>query len=216
MPALPQLVIVGAGGFGRETLAWARQSIQFEREWTIKGFLDDNVEALAGKSTPAPMLGRIEDYQPRADEVYICAIGIPAVKRDRMQLLLQRGAQFTRLVHRTAVIGDNVELFPGVILCPYSVASANNRLGMGVALNLHATVDHDASVDDWSQVNCHCDLTAAVRLGKEVFLGSRVSIIPTVSVGDGAYIGAGSVVTRDIPPGAKAYGVPARVVGNVR
>lgn len=212
MKSLPQLVIIGAGGFGREMLAWARQSIQYERDWVIKGFIDDNLDALAGKNTPAPVLGRIRDHQPTSDEVFICAIGIPAIKRKVCELLLGRGAQFTRLFHRTAVIGDNVELAEGAVLCPYTVVSGNNRLGRSVAINLHSSVDHDATVDDWSQINCHCDLTGAVKVGREVFLGSSVAIIPGVSVGDGAYIGAGAVVLRDVPVGAKVFGVPARQV----
>lgn len=208
---MTELVIIGAGGFGREVLSWARECVIHGQEWTIKGFIDDNIDALREKRTPARVLSTVADYQPQPGDVFICAVGVPALKRRCAELILGRGGRFTRVIHRTAVIGDNVEMADGVIMCPYSVASANNRLGFGVALNLHATVDHDATVDDWSQINCHCDLTAAVQVGKEVFLGSRVSVIPGVKVGDGAYIGAGSVVTRDIPPGAKAYGVPARV-----
>lgn len=210
MSLIPKLVIVGAGGFGRELLAWARQSVQFERDWTIKGFIDDNLHALDEKHTSARLLGRIGDHQPAPDEVFICALGVPAFKRQCCELLLSRGARFTQLFHRTAVIGDNVELADGVVLCPFTVVSANNRLGRGVAINLHSSVDHDASVDDWSQVNCHCDLTGAVKVGKEVFFGSSVCIIPGVKVGDRAYIGAGSVVLRDVPAGAKVFGVPAR------
>jgi sugar O-acyltransferase (sialic acid O-acetyltransferase NeuD family) len=209
------LIIIGAGGFGREMLAWARQSVQYERDWTIKGFIDDNLAALEGKGTQAPVLSTIADYEPRDEDVFICAMGVPAYKRRCCELLLGRGAKFSQLFHRTAVIGDNVEMGAGVVLCPYSVVSANNRLGRSVALSLHATVDHDACVDDYSQINCHCDLTAAVKIGKEVFLGSRVSVIPGVSIGDGAYVGAGAVVTRDVPAGVKAYGVPARVMGKV-
>lgn len=210
MATLPQLVIVGAGGFGREMLAWARQSTQFGREWTIKGFIDDNRHALDGKNTPGRVLGSISDYEPASDEVFICALGVPAVKRKVCEQLIGRGARFTRLFHRTAVLGDNVDMAEGVVLCPFSVVSANNRLGKSVAINLHASIDHDAVVDDWSQINCHCDLTAAVKIGREVFLGSSVAIIPGVSVGDGAYVGAGAVVLRDVPPGAKVFGVPAR------
>jgi sugar O-acyltransferase (sialic acid O-acetyltransferase NeuD family) len=210
MGALRKLVILGAGGFGREVVAWARQSVQFEREWTVKGLIDDNPQALAGKNVSVPLLGSIQDYQPSEGEVFICAIGIPAIKRRCCELLLSRGARFTQLIHRTAVMGDNVDLAEGVVLCPYSVVSANNRLGRCVAINLHSSVDHDACVDDWSQVNCHCDLTAAVQVGREVFIGSSVSIIPNVRIGDGAYIGAGSVVLRDVPPQAKVFGVPAR------
>ena len=213
MPALPKLVIIGAGGFGREMLAWAEQSVQVGSEWEIKGFIDDNMNALLGKSTPGKLLGSIADYQPGSDEVFICAIGVPAIKRECSELIASRGGRFAQLFHRTAVLGHNVEMAEGVILCPYAVASANNRLGRGVALNLHASVDHDASVGDWTQVNCHCDLTASVQVGNEVFFGSRVSVIPNVKIGDRAYIGAGSVVLRDIGSGHRVVGVPARRIG---
>jgi len=213
MAALPKLVVVGAGGFGREMVAWARQSIQVGVEWEFKGLIDDDLDALTGKNTPAPLLGRISDYQPRSDEVFICAMGIPAVKRKIMEALMARGAVFSQLIHRTAIIGDNVEMAAGVVMCPFSVASANNRLGVGVALNLHTTVDHDATVDDWSQINCHCDLTAAVRIGKEVFLGSSVSVIPGITIGDRAYVGAGSVVHRNVAADTKVVGCPARRIG---
>ena len=213
MPALPQLVIIGAGGFGRETLAWAEQSVQVGVDWTIKGLIDDNPDALLGKNTPGRYLGKISDHQPAAEEVFVCAIGVPAFKRRCSELIASRGGRFTRLFHRTAVLGHNVECAEGVILCPYAVASANNRLGRGVAINLHASVDHDANVGDWSQINCHCDLTAAVQVGEEVFMGSRVSVIPNVRIGDRAYIGAGTVVLRDVPAGWRVVGMPARRIG---
>jgi sugar O-acyltransferase (sialic acid O-acetyltransferase NeuD family) len=213
MPALPNLVIIGAGGFGREAVAWAQQSLQVGCEWEFKGLIDDNLDAFKLRSSPGRLLGRIEDYQPASDEVFVCAIGVPAIKRKVSELIASRGGRFTRLVHRTAVLGHEVNLAEGVILCPYVVISANNRIGRGVGVNIHASVDHDANIGDWSQVNCHCDLTAAVEVGREVFMGSRVSVIPNVRVGDGAYIGAGSVVLRDVPPGWKVVGCPARRIG---
>jgi sugar O-acyltransferase (sialic acid O-acetyltransferase NeuD family) len=213
---LLKLVIAGAGGFGREVVAWARQSLQWEREWSLKGVIDDNPRALVGMNTPAPWIGTICDYQPSSDEVFLCALGVPSIKRQVTELLLSRGARFTRLVHRSAVIGDNVELADGVILCPFAAVTANNRLGRGVVINVHASVDHDANVGDWSQVNCHCDLTASVQVGREVFLGSSVSVIPNVRIGDNAYIGAGAVVLQDVCAGARMVGVPARAIkGNV-
>ena len=213
MKALPQLVIIGAGGFGREMVAWAEQSVQYGREWTLKGLIDDNLDALQERRSPGRLLGRVEDYQPSPDEVFVCAMGVPAIKRQCSELIASLGGRFTRLIHRTAVLGHEVELGEGVVLCPYTVVSANNRLGRGVAVNLHASVDHDANVGDWSQINCHCDLTSSVEVGREVFMGSRVSVIPNVRIGDGAYIGAGSVVLRDVPAGWKVVGSPARRIG---
>jgi sugar O-acyltransferase (sialic acid O-acetyltransferase NeuD family) len=210
MGKLPGLVIIGAGGFGREVLAWAEQSVQFGRDWVIKGFIDDNLDALAQRPSPGKLLGRLADHQPAADEIFLCAIGGPAAKRACSELIAARGGRFARLTHRTAVVGHEVELAEGVILCPHSVVSANNRLGRGVAVNLHATVDHDAEVGDWTQINCHSDLTGGVRVGREVWVSSHVMIAPGVRVGDGAYLGAGAMVMRDVEPGTKVFGVPAR------
>lgn len=207
---MKDLIIIGAGGFGREVLAWARQSAGAAREWRVKGFLDDNTEALTGKRVIAPWLGRVSDHAPSENEVFICAIGTPAIKRACTELIASRGGQFTTLIHPTAILGDEVELGPGVILCPYAVVSGYNTLGRGVVVNMHSTVDHDASVGDWTQINCHCDITGGVEVGREVWFSSGVSIAPGIRIGDGAFLGIGSAVLRDVEPGAKVFGVPAR------
>lgn len=51
-----------------------------------------------------------------------------------------------------------------------------------------------------------------VHIGRNVWLGEQVCILPGVTVGDGAIVGANSVVTRDIPPNSIAAGNPARVI----
>ncbi|HOV80557.1 MAG TPA: acyltransferase [Bacillota bacterium] len=55
-----------------------------------------------------------------------------------------------------------------------------------------------------------------VEIGSGVLIGSNTTILPGVRIGDGAVVGACSLVNRDIPPGAVAAGVPARVVGQAR
>lgn len=52
----------------------------------------------------------------------------------------------------------------------------------------------------------------AVHIGDRVWLGVRVIVLPGVTIGDGSVIGAGSVVTRDIPPRSLAAGSPATVI----
>lgn len=51
-----------------------------------------------------------------------------------------------------------------------------------------------------------------VRIGNDVWLGARVVVTAGVSIGDGCIVGAGAVVTKDLPPGSIAVGVPARVI----
>lgn len=51
-----------------------------------------------------------------------------------------------------------------------------------------------------------------IHVGRDVFIGARVTVLPGVTIGDGVAIGAGAVVARDLPPGAVAAGNPARVL----
>ena len=53
---------------------------------------------------------------------------------------------------------------------------------------------------------------APVKIGRDVWLGAKVTVLKGVTIGDGAIIGANAVVTRDIPPRAIAAGIPARVI----
>lgn len=52
----------------------------------------------------------------------------------------------------------------------------------------------------------------SVEIGREVMVGANCTLLPGIKIGDGARVGAGSLVNRDIPPGVLACGVPARVV----
>lgn len=54
--------------------------------------------------------------------------------------------------------------------------------------------------------------TPLFSIGNDVWIGRRAIIMPGVSIGDGCIIGAGAVVTKDVPPFSVAGGVPAKVI----
>lgn len=210
--ATKSLVIVGAGGFGREVYEWAVQSFDFNREWRWKGFLDDNPRALAGKDYPGGVISGIDSYEAESGDYFLCAVGKPGLKKELAGKMLDKGVRPAGLIHPSVVIGRNVVMGSGVILCPRVVLTCDIVLGDFVTLNVGTAVGHDARIGSYSQSSSFCDLTGYTKLGEEVFLGSHASVLPSVTVGDRAVIGAGAVVLRNVPSGQTVFGVPARVL----
>lgn len=94
-------------------------------------------------------------------------------------------------------IGDNVKIHNNVYICQYTVIEDDVFIGPGVM-----------TANDRYPVNYDGLEGPTIKRGARI--GANVTLLPGVTIGEGALIGSGSVVTRDIPPGAVAYGSPAR------
>jgi sugar O-acyltransferase (sialic acid O-acetyltransferase NeuD family) len=210
---MKQLLIIGAGGFGREVAAWARQSPAYRREWEVAGFLDDDPSALeAFPENRLPILGNTRDYMPRDNEVFLCAVGNAPMRAEIRSRFEARGAVFTRLIHESVVLGERVHLEPGVILCPRVVLTSDLSIGKNTALNVATAVGHDVQIGEDCQISSFCDITGFVEIGDRVLMGSGARIIPSRKVGSDAVLGAGSVVVRDVPEAVTVFGNPARLL----
>lgn len=206
-----KLLIVGAGGFGREAATWAEDvRVATKPAWHIAGYLDDDPAATTEFDHDLAILGPVSGHAPASDELFLMAIGAPRTKLSIGGALRQRGGRFLTLVHPTAIAAAKARLGEGCILCPYSCVTAGALLAPWTTLNIHATVGHDAVVGAGTTLSSHCDVTAGARLGEGTFLGTHSVVLPGVTVGDHAYVGAGSIVTRRVPAGATVFGVPAR------
>lgn len=208
---MKDMIIVGASGFGRELLQWIKDINRVQDKWVIKGFIDDNPNALDAFQCDYTVIGRIQDWQPKETEVFACAIANPRIKENIVTLLKSRGAWFESVIHPTSVIGEFNKIGEGLIAYPNSCITSNVEVGDYVTL-LSSEIGHDAVVGDYSTISSYCDITGGVQLGKRVFLGSHVTIVPGRKIGDDAYIGAGSVVIKNVKPNTKVMGNPAKKI----
>ncbi len=209
---MKRLVIIGAGGFGREVLCWALDCEKEQDCWRVFGFLDDNYNALNNFDFSYSIIGTPSEYIPTEEDVFICAIGNPKIKLHICRDMIARGANFINLIHPTCLIGENNKIGIGCILCPRSIITTNITLGNFVTINGYSGIGHDAIIRDGVTLSSFCDVTGNVVLGEGVFLGSHAVVLPSTIVGDYATVGAGSVVVRKVAARATVMGVPAKQI----
>lgn len=207
---MKKLIIIGAGGFGRELLQWCKDINRRIPTWIIKGFIDDNLHALSGYECDYTVIGSISEWIPADDEVFAIGIAAPETKRKVVEGLLSKGAVFTSVVHPTACVGDFSTIGNGVILYPSSRVTVNAYVGNYVVILDQTVIGHDASVGDYTTICGSSSINGHVSIGNEVFIGSHAAIVPEKRIGNNAYVGAGSVVVSNVKESVKVFGVPAR------
>ena len=209
---MKDLVIVGAGGCGRELLQWARDINEAGQRWNIKGFIDDNKGALEGKNCTVSILSGIDDYEICPDDEFVCGIGSSGARKTIVEKLKAKGAVFVTLIHPTAVISDSCTIGEGVIIYPFALISDNAAIGDGCIINMYSSIAHDSVLGEYCTISAHCDVTGTCTLGDRVYMGTTSNIVPGSKIGNDVYICAGSTVMSHVRAGRKVLGTPAKIV----
>jgi sugar O-acyltransferase (sialic acid O-acetyltransferase NeuD family) len=209
------LVIVGAGGSGREVLGLVRD-IEDGRNgsWEFLGFVADDVpdeEALF--RIGAPYLGSTEDadlLSSLSGSYFAVAIGNGALRAHAFAHMREAGLLPAILIHPTVVAGQDIEINPGAVICAGSILTTNIRLGAGAYVNLGCTISHDVSIGNFVTLAPNVSLSGNVTLNDFANLGTGVSVIQGINIGPSVTVGAGAVVTRNVDENLTVVGVPAR------
>ena len=201
------LVIVGAGGFARETAAAAIHP------WRILGFLDDDPALHGTTRSGFRILGptAMAAEMPHA-KVVVC-VGNPANYRARKRIVERLGLpddRYATVVHPTVQVGAGCVVGPGSVLLAGTVLTADVVVGSHAAIMPQVVLTHDDVIGD------HVTIASGVRLGggavlsEGAYVGAGALVREGVTVGAWSQIGMGSVVLRDVPPEEIWVGNPAR------
>ena len=206
---MKNLIIIAAGGMGRTLYDMSRESMGYGDEFVIKGFIDDNLQALDGFVNYPPVLDKISTYIPQGNDVFICSIG-GVVRKKCMEELISRGAQFINLIHRTARIGTNVQFGQGNIVGAYTSIGADAKIGSYNLIQSYTVVGHDVRMGDWNRIDTHVTCVGGTVIGNEADIYTSSVLNHGVVVEDRAHVGACSFVIRRVKEGTTVIGNPAK------
>jgi len=191
-------------------LQWARDAWPAHAA-QMTGFLSSDEHVLDGFNGCPEIIGHPDAYRPSQADYLLLAIGVPYVRRQVAESLLDRGAKFLTLVHPMAIIAASARIGTGAILCPYAIASDSCRVGRFVIMNYHTSLGHDASGGDFAVLSPYATLGGNAHIEDDVFLGLHASIGPGKTVGARSKVSANSCVLANAPADSIVWGSPGTI-----
>jgi sugar O-acyltransferase (sialic acid O-acetyltransferase NeuD family) len=212
---LLRIAIVGAGGMARE-VASAIQWINREKpQFEFVGYLVSDLSKLSKRDSREAVLGDFEwmEKHRHAVDAFAIGIGTPSVRVSLSQQLSEAfpEIQWPAIVHPSAIVDyDSAKLGEGTFVGARCVSTVNLELEPFALCNFGTTVGHETRIGRGSVVNPGANISGGVVVEEEVLIGTGAQILQYLTVGSGAKVGAGAVVTRDIPKQTTVVGIPAR------
>jgi sugar O-acyltransferase (sialic acid O-acetyltransferase NeuD family) len=159
----------------------------------------------------APSILALDAFVPDGTESYF--LGTGAAARDRLASELQErfGIEFASLVHPTAYVSRFARIGKGVFVGAGSIIGPGAVLEDFAMINRHASIGHDTIVGRFARVQPGATVAGHVHLEPHVVIGLGANVIEELVIGERAFVGAGSTVIGDVPPGVMVSGSPARV-----
>lgn len=210
---MKRLIIIGAGGVGKETAMLVEDINRLKNEWQLLGYVDDNENLLGMCINGYKVLGKVEWLNSLEEDVYVvCTVSDPLIKRNIISRLNNTRLRYATLIHPTAVISSHVDFGEDIIIQALCVITTNVSIGNHVQLNPKCGIGHDSMIGDYSSLYWNVNVSGGIRIGEGCTLGSNSIVIQRKSIGEWTVIGSGSNIIDDIPAYCTAVGNPAKPI----
>ena len=194
--------IIGAGGFGREVY-W---SLSLMERVDVKFFVDDHY--WDGKND---LILPISKFNPNEYEVVI-AIGNPRDRFDIVQRLPKETKYFTHIHPSVQILGNDVEIGEGSIICAGTIITTNVKIGNHTHLNLQTTIGHDCNICNYFTTAPGAKISGNCKIYDCVYVGTNTSIKENTSIHSLTTIGSNATVVKNIEEPGTYVGVPTKKI----
>lgn len=207
---LEPVVVYGAGGHAKSVIGVLRDT----RRHVLVGVVDDDPSRAGAMILGCRVVGgseRLAAVVPPGGGIHV-AIGDNASREAVVRHLRGLGHRLVTLVHPAAFVMAQATLGEGIFVHHGAVIGCDATLGTGTIVSAQAIVGHDCRLGHFDHLTPGVRFAGGVTLGNRVLIGMNAVVLPGIRIGDDVTIAAGSVVTRDVPDGVVAAGMPARIV----
>lgn len=210
---MENIVIVGAGGFGREVEWLINRINKIEKRFNMLGYIDDNKNP-GEKINSLKVITNIDGIKNLEENLnVVIAVGNSKARKNIAERIKKiKDVKFPNIIDPSAIIDENIIKGEGNIICAGTIATVNIDINNFNIINLDCTIGHDVILTDFVTIYPSVNVSGNVLINECVEIGTGTQIIQGKTIGNNTIIGAGSVVIRDIEPNVTAVGVPTRVL----
>ena len=185
-----KLILIGAGGFAKSVI----DSLELDK-YEIVGFIDDIKK---GKHLGYSILGNsLDNLNVKSHYFFVC-IGNNEKRALWYNRILEKGLEIINVIDKSAIVSKNIRIGKGIFIGKLAIVNSDVTLGNNIIVNTKALLEHGTSVGDNSNVSTN--------------IGSSSVLNGQLKIGDGAIIGSGTVVIKDVKEKTTVVGVPGRVI----
>lgn len=196
------LILYGAGGHAKVIY-----DIILSNDMLLEYLVDDN--------PPADFFHHLDIYKPSEELLknhkIIVAIG-DANAREKVVSNIKDLCEFETLIHRSAFVSRFSELGEGTVVMPQVCVNAEVKIGNHCIINTASVIEHDCILEDYVHISPSVTLAGNIRIKKRAQIGIGSRIIPGITIGEDAIVGAGAVIVKDVPDGATVVGNPGKII----
>jgi sugar O-acyltransferase (sialic acid O-acetyltransferase NeuD family) len=191
--------IIGAGGFAKEVY-WSLSEL--ERKNCVF-FVNENFWVKNDKK-----IFPISSFNPNEYEVVI-AVGNPLARFNLLQTLPASTKFFTHIHPSSQILGDDVSIGEGSIICAGSIITTNVTIGKHCHLNLQTTIGHDCIIGDFFTTAPGVRVSGNCLIKDFVYLGTNTTVKEKITIYDSVTIGLNSGIVKDITEPGTYVGTPS-------
>ncbi|WP_163131694.1 acetyltransferase [Agarivorans sp. Alg241-V36] len=203
-----KLAVYGAGGHAKVVVEIARQL-----GYQAISLFDERWQEL-GETEGCQVIGGWQDMLSHLASNPDCsahvAIGNNSTRLKRLQALKDLDVKLPVLIHPKAYVCCSAHLGDGSVVMANATVSVGSSIGLGCIINHNSSVDHDVKLGDCVHICPGVNLAGEVQVGHETMVGIGSCVIQGIIIKERVFIGAGSVVVKDVKCAEKVYGNPAK------
>ncbi|NMH25332.1 acetyltransferase [Flavobacterium solisilvae] len=207
------MILVGAKGFAKEVLEVLHQLNQLDHLVFYDDVNEDTPHLLYEQFPVLKTKEAAAHYFKTVDNRFTIGVGNPVLRKKLVVKFEAIGGVFTSTISPNAHIGHFGNCIDdGCNIMTNALISNNVKIGKGALIYFNTIITHDTIIKDFVEISPGATLLGNCNIGNYSQIGSNATILPKVSIGENVIVGAGSVVTKDVPDNCLVVGIPAKII----